>query len=95
MASLSSDTNNKSILPLPGGAGGTFALYSLIARHAGIGTPATGGVSSHDVSLSRYTSASKVDEARPRRKTVGESVRGLPWTLCVHGLNSARSAGDT
>jgi hypothetical protein len=62
-------------------AGGTFALYSLIARHAQIPTPNLHMVTTADMALSRYTSNQNVDDsttgaatAKPK-KTLGERVR--------------------
>ena len=56
-------------------AGGTFALYSLIARYAHISTPSGGSPNSSDLHLSRYTSNSMIENSqRHRPKTVAERV---------------------
>jgi KUP system potassium uptake protein len=57
------------------GEGGTFALYSLIARHAHIATPATGTPNSSDMVLSRYTSNQMIEGAQKRKPAnLGERV---------------------
>ena len=56
--------------------GGTFALYSLITRYAGISTPGGGSPNASDQHLSRYTSAQMIDNsthAKPR--TLGQKAR--------------------
>lgn len=58
------------------GEGGTFALYTLIARHAHISLPGTGTPNASDMHLSRYTSNQMVEGAqRQRPTTLGERVR--------------------
>ena len=57
-------------------AGGTFALYSLIARYAHISTPSGGSPNSSDLHLSRYTSNSMIENSqRHGPRTVAERVR--------------------
>ena len=56
-------------------AGGTFALYSLIARYAHISTPSGGSPNSSDLHLSRYTSNSMLENSqRHRPKSIAERV---------------------
>jgi hypothetical protein len=63
------------------GEGGTFALYSLIARHAHIPTP-SGSPNASDLHLSRYTSNEMVGKgSNCKPATVGERVSLKPAPL--------------
>ena len=62
------------------GAGGTFALYSLLCRHIGIlpGSRQSKVPDPADVLLSAYSSASELGTPagpRPRRRTIGARMR--------------------
>lgn len=69
------------------GEGGTFALYSLIARHAHISLPSSGSPNASDMHLSRYTSNQMVEGAqRQKPASLQERVRlskPVPPRLCI------------
>ncbi|CAL8468147.1 g7686 [Coccomyxa elongata] len=85
------------------GEGGTFALYSLIARSVGISTPGSGTPNASDQNLSRYSSARMVANAtRPKPRNIPERVseffrsskgaRGLLLTIVL--LSTSMIIGD-
>ena len=78
------------------GAGGTFALYSLLCRHIGIlpGSRQSKVPDPADVLLSAYSSASELGTPagpKPRRRTIGarmrEGIKKSPLAQSVQALN--------